>query len=75
MVSIGAYGRENDAAILNASTFGRAFSKGSFHSPKMSEINPKLPSVFVGDDIFGLKSWIIKPYPGKNLSAKQRVLN
>ena len=31
MVDIGAYGKDNDAAILNASTFDRTFTKGNFH--------------------------------------------
>ena len=70
MVDIGAYGRDNDAAILNASTFGRAFSKGNFHLPEMSEIDPKVPPVLVGDDTFALKPWLMQPYPGKNLNVQ-----
>ena len=75
MVDIGAYGRDNDAAILNASTFGRAFNEGNFHLPEISETDPKVPPVLVGDDIFALKPWLMKPYPGKNLTIQQRVFN
>ncbi|XP_002162517.3 uncharacterized protein LOC100197499 [Hydra vulgaris] len=75
MVDIAAYGRDNDAVILNASTFGRAFNKGYFNLPKTSEFDPKVPPVLVGDDIFALKPWLMKPYPGKNLTVQQRVFN
>ena len=75
MVDIGAYGRDNDAAILNASTFGRAFNEGNFHLPEISETDPKVPPVLVGDDIFALKPWLMKPYPGKYLTIQQRVFN
>ena len=29
----------------------------------------------VGDDIFPLKKWLIKPYPGKNLTEEQKIYN
>ena len=29
----------------------------------------------VGDDIFPLKPWLLKPYPGKNISEEQAIFN
>ena len=46
MVDIGAYGRNNDAAILNASSFDGAFSKVNFHLLEMSEIDLKVNENF-----------------------------
>ena len=40
MVDIGAYGRDNDAVILNARTFGEAFNDGNFHLPEISGTDP-----------------------------------
>ncbi|CAB4007448.1 Hypothetical predicted protein [Paramuricea clavata] len=33
------------------------------------------PYVLVGDDIFPLKEWLMKPYLGKNLTEPERVFN
>ena len=33
------------------------------------------PYVFVGDDAFALKKFIMKPYPQQNLTAEKRVYN
>ena len=33
-----------------------------------------LPFLFVGDEIFPLKTWLMRPYPGK-LAEHERVLN
>ena len=34
-----------------------------------------LPHVLVSDEIFGLKTWLMKPYPGKGLNEEQRIFN
>ena len=34
-----------------------------------------LPYVLLGDDIFGLKTWLMKPYPGKCLLEDKRIHN
>nr|XP_047135232.1 putative nuclease HARBI1 [Hydra vulgaris] len=51
------------------------FTMGYFNLPKISEFDPKVPPVLNGDDIFSLKTWLMKPYPGKNLTVQQRVFN
>ena len=35
----------------------------------------EFPYVFLGDDAFGLKPYLLKPYPGQNLPLDQRVYN
>lgn len=77
-VDIGAYGGTNDAAVLSNTQFGQAFND----FPTMLNIpspatcgNTSLPYVLLGDDIFPLKPWLMKPYPGKNLDESQRVFN
>lgn len=34
-----------------------------------------LPNVCGGDDIFPLKLWLIKPYPGRNIAEPKRIYN
>ena len=36
---------------------------------------PNLPYVLVGDDIFPLKPWLMKPFPGNGLPELERIYN
>ena len=78
LVDVGSYGRENDAAILSESAFGKLFdacpSGLKIPSPRLVG-NFRLPYVLIGDEIFPLKPWLIKPYPGRSLDEQRRVYN
>ena len=75
-VSIGSYGRDNDASIFSQTDICKGVENGVFPIPPPSVINGYLlPYVFTGDDIFPLKMWLMKPYPGKGLTDKQAVYN
>lgn len=76
MVDVGGYGRDNDAAIFEESQFGQAFTHGRMAIPSPTLRGTfTLPYVIVGDNIFPLKPWLIKPYPGSSLTIEQRVFN
>ena len=76
MIDIGGYGRDNDASIFHESELGQAFEK---HQSKLNVPEAELvagfllPYVLEGDDIFALKAWLMKPYPGKRLFECQRI--
>ena len=75
-VSLGDYGRDNDAAIFSQSDIFKAIESGKMFIPQPSLVNNKvLPYTLVGDEIFPLKTWLMKPYPGKGLSESQNVFN
>ena len=78
MTDVGAFGRDNDASILNESEFGQAFEKYqselNIPSPELVK-NLMLPYVLLGDDVFGLKTWLMNPYPGKCLLEDKRIYN
>ena len=77
-MDIGAYGSTNDTSVFSSTTYGEALDKWPT-ALNMSTAsrwgNRSLPYVLVGDDIFPLKPWLMKPYPGKNLHEMQRILN
>ena len=75
---IGGFGSTNDASVLSNSVFGQAFEQHptDLNLPSPSPHGDKdLPFVIVGDDIFPLKPWLMKPYLGKNLDQCQRIYN
>ena len=77
-VDIGAYGSTNDASVLSNTTYGKAFNElpTSLNLPSPApKANKTLPYVLLGDDIFPLKPWLMKPYPGRNLAEPERIFN
>ena len=76
LVDIGAYGHENDAAIFSTTDLYRRFDEGRVDIPPPEDVNGHmLPFTLLGDDIFTLKPWLMKPYPGRYLSEEKRVFN
>ncbi|XP_047135391.1 uncharacterized protein LOC101237669 [Hydra vulgaris] len=73
----GSYGRDNDASIFNESKMGKVFKNNLFKLPKnrMLSNGTQVPPVLLGDDIFALKSWLMKPFSGKNLTIKEHIFN
>ena len=78
LFDVGQYGSNNDCGVLNNCAIGKKFQSGDVDLP-----NPKhllgcsfdpLPYYLVGDEIFPLKTWLMRPYPGK-LTEEQRVFN
>lgn len=68
LVDAGSYGRENGAAILSGPSGLR------IPSPRLVG-NCTLLYVLTGDEIFPLKPWFMKPYPGRSLDELRQVYN
>lgn len=66
-VSIGANGRAGDAGIWHECSLKVGLENGTLHLPDGYTI--------VGDDIFPLKNYLMKPYSRRNLSKKERIFN
>ena len=76
LVDVGNYGKDIDAQIFNNSAIGRAFLNNEMHIPLPNSINGhSLPYVIVVDEIFGLKPWLMKPFPGKGLTETHAIFN
>ena len=68
-------GSTNDASVLSKSGFGKLFEEypTALNLPAPILEDTELPYVSVGDDIFPLNPWLMKPYPGKHLDETNRV--
>ena len=79
LVDIGQYGSTNDSSVLNNSEMGRAFEDASISIPEPDRLLgcslPLVPYFLVGDEIFALKPWLLRPYPGKNIKEDQSIFN
>ena len=78
MIDIGDSGRQSDGGVFAASKLGFAMDNNLFNlpSPRMIEGTDKyFPYVFVGDEAFPLKKYLIKPYPRSMLGVEERIAN
>ena len=79
LVDVGQYGSSNDSGVLNESSIGNIFKSGQISSPPYEKLPgctyERLPYFLVGDEIFPLKDWLMRPYPGKNMTEEERIFN
>ena len=75
---IGSNGRMNDSGVWNAYDMRKRIEDDDLGIPAPKPLPfrwIKVPCVFVGDDTFALKTYMMKPYPQKNLTEERRVYN
>jgi len=76
MRDVESYGKGNDAQIFNTSEMRQAFFLNEMNLPAPSTHDGHLlPYVIVGDEIFGLKTWLMKPYSGRGLTKEPAIFN
>lgn len=77
-VDVGAQGRASDASVWDRCNL-RAYLEGNrLAVPPPSTLpfcTTKSPYVIVGDDAFPLKTYLMKPFPGKCLTDDQQIFN
>ena len=77
-VDVGQYGSNNDSSVLKESVSGKAFEQHFFNYPAAKRIPgcrlDKVPCFLVGDEIFPLKDWLMRPSPGK-LDEASNIFN
>ena len=68
-------GRQSDGGVFSASNLGFAMNSGKLSIPsprKVSEFHKDLSYVFIGDEAFLLKPFLIKPYLRNALALLER---
>ncbi|XP_036317872.1 protein ALP1-like, partial [Rhagoletis pomonella] len=77
-IDIGAYGSQSDGGVLWNSGFGRQLYSGKLDLPEndvLPDSDITFPHYFVGDNAFPLKPFLMRPYPGTNLSLERQIFN
>ncbi|XP_071054469.1 uncharacterized protein [Onthophagus taurus] len=77
-VDVGAYGKNSDGGIFANSSLGKALQQNSLSIPQNAALPntaTEAPFVIVGDEAFPLKTYLMRPYPGKDLDGPKRIFN
>ncbi|GFG30212.1 hypothetical protein Cfor_11134 [Coptotermes formosanus] len=78
-VDFGSYGKCSDSSIFKNSALRKRIQENTLNispgKPLDDTCGPFLLYVFVGDEVFGLSTNLLRPYGGKNLSKKKRIFN
>lgn len=79
-IDVGAYGSNSDASVFRNSNFGKRLLTNQLDLPPRSVLpndneRPEMPFVFVGDEAFPLLQHLMRPYPSRNISIKEKIYN
>ena len=79
MVDIGDSRRQSDGIVYHNSHLDYAIENNTLNIPKHAVVGRgpanMLPYVFVADDAFGLKTYLMKPYSNHNIQLDQQIFN
>ncbi|XP_057308122.1 uncharacterized protein LOC130646008 [Hydractinia symbiolongicarpus] len=78
LVDIGDAGRQSDGGVFASSHLGHAMEENLLNIPKSRPLritSKKFPFVFVGDEAFPLKEYLLKPYAKGFIQKKEQIAN
>ena len=78
LVDVGDAGRQSDGSVYTNSHLGYAIDNNLLNIPnpeKIENSDEVFPYVFLADYALGLKTYLMKPYPGQNIPEDQRIFN
>ena len=76
LVDVGCEGRQSDGGVLAGSSFGQALQDERLSIPYACPLGDQmLPYCLVGDEAFPLKTYLMRPFPGRKLSEDKRIFN
>lgn len=77
-IDVGKNGRISDGGIFANTPIYNKLENGSLRLPADEPLLDRvknIPFLLVGDEAFPLKSYLMKPYPNRNLDLTQRIFN
>jgi hypothetical protein len=76
IVDVGGYGKDSDDGILCASNIYHSLENESLKIPsekKFPNSNVKVPHVFIGDEAFPLRNYLMRPFPRYQLQDADKM--
>jgi hypothetical protein len=77
-VDVGANGAGSDSGAFLSTELFEVFDEGVVALPDPApfpEDDTEIPFHLIADDAFALRSWLMKPYPQRGLTYRQRIFN
>lgn len=77
-VDVGCNGRVSDGGVFGKCSFQHRLETNELNLPPPKPLPGRqvnVPFVLVADDAFRMQKHLLKPFPGKNLTAGQRIFN
>ncbi|XP_062588500.1 uncharacterized protein LOC134250166 [Saccostrea cucullata] len=77
-IDVGGYGHMSDSQIFNASELKECLEDSSIGFPAADPLpNDEIPTSYfiLGDDAFGLCTYLMKPYSQRQMTKEQRIFN
>ena len=79
-IQVGDFGRTSGGGVYANSDLGRGMESKSLHVPSSVSLPGAaqlgdVPFVMVGDTAFPMKPYLVRPYPGQNLTHPKKVYN
>ncbi|GIY13056.1 DDE Tnp4 domain-containing protein [Caerostris extrusa] len=78
LVDIGSEGHNSDGGVFRHSVISQAIECNQMNIPNSAALTSTktvIPFVFVGDEAFPLKNYLMRPFPGNALSKERRIFN
>lgn len=74
-IDVGGYGHMSDAQIFNVSELKECLDNNSIAFPALPNDYIPTPYFILGDDAFGLRTYLMKPYAQRQMTQDQRIFN
>ncbi|CAG2203240.1 unnamed protein product [Mytilus edulis] len=77
-IDVGGYGSNSDAQIYNASELKECLEDGTIGFPEPDPLpndDQNMPYFLLGDDAFGLRTYLMKPFSIRGMSKEQAITN
>lgn len=77
-IDVGGFGKNSDGGIFEASNMGRRFETNQMNVPAPKALpgqNEPTPHVIIGDEAFGLKPYLMRPFPYRQSKTDVRKLH
>ncbi|XP_014282671.1 uncharacterized protein [Halyomorpha halys] len=77
-VDVGAYGQKSDGGTFASSNLFKAIEQNTLSIPRNAPLpntSTEVPFVFVADEAFPLKTYLMRPYPQQSLDNSKRIYN